>query len=77
MEWNGGMEWNETMARRDGRPRASCLPVPTPAPVIRSRVRQQREKVSRSKVYNLRSNNSRSSHAPFKRVASSATVVDQ
>ena len=78
MEWNGEMEWNETMARRDGRPSAGCLPVPTSASVIRRRVRRRQcEKVSRSKVYNRRSNNSARLYTPFKRVASPATVVDQ
>ena len=58
-------------------PPGAHVSVSHPQPGGRSRAHRQGGKVSRTKVYNLRSNNSRSSHAPFKRVASPATVVDQ
>ena len=74
LEWIGEMEWNETVTRRDGRPCAGCHPVPTSTSVNRSQVRcRQREGFCVSSCI-APIEQQCSSHTPFKRVASPATL---
>ena len=85
VKWNGTKQWHDVTVDHERRLSPGAhVSVSHPPPGGRSRAHRQCEKVSRSKVYNRRSNNSRSSvHAvqassiTRNRRRSITTLIDQ